>query len=75
MVLNLRSDYEYRPMTRLIEIFLSPIVFGTRGVVIHGALADKGDDAIMVASSAKGGPSELGLPIQSPWGNKDYPRD
>jgi len=41
-------------IARLAEVFLSPVISGTRGVVIHGALEDKEDDAMMVASSTKG---------------------
>jgi len=39
----------------LAEVFLSTVISETRGVVIHGTLEDKEDDAMMVASSARGG--------------------
>jgi len=42
-------------MTRLAEVLVLPVTSGTRGVVIRGKLSDKRDDAIVAASSVRGG--------------------
>jgi len=47
-------------IARLAGVFLSTIISGTCGVVIHGILEDKEDDAMMVASSVRGGTPETG---------------